>query len=65
MPMQELSRDADCKNSTCPSVHIDTDDPDHVYVVGVPVPAGITLPIGDGEIALKVKRQVIADANIA
>jgi hypothetical protein len=45
-------------------VFADDTEPDHLWVVGVPVPAG-TVPVGPGEVAVRVKRQVIADANIS
>lgn len=61
--MQRLSVDADCKNGTCPAVWVDTDDPDHLYIVGVPAPDAEG--VGPGETAVRVKRQVIADARIA
>ena len=62
--LRRLSVDEFCKGEfTCPSVWGDDEDLDYVVVVGDPVPAG-TVPLADGEIALRVKRQVIADANI-
>lgn len=63
MAMQRLSVDVDCKNSSCPAVWADTDDPDHLTIVGVPAPDA--QGVGDGEIAIRIKRQVIADAHIA
>lgn len=61
---RRLSVEASCKDGlTCPAVFDDTSDPDHLWIVGVPVEAG-TVPVGDGEIAIRVKRQVVADANI-
>jgi len=58
-----LSVAADCKNENCPAVWADTEDPEHLTIVGVPAPdaAGV----GSGEIAIRVPRQVIADAHIA
>ncbi|MGI9002976.1 MAG: hypothetical protein ACR2GH_15165 [Pseudonocardia sp.] len=62
--MRRLSVDAECKDGfSCPSVHADDTDPGHLVIVGVPVLAG-TVPLGPGEIAIRVKRQVIADAGI-
>jgi hypothetical protein len=64
MVMHRLSVDEMCKDAyTCPSVHQDDTEPDYLVVVGHPVPAG-TVPLSDGEIAIRVKRQVIADAEI-
>ncbi|WP_158303224.1 hypothetical protein [Prauserella endophytica] len=48
---------------TCPSVWASDDDPDHVVIVGHPVEVG-TVPAADDEIAVRVKRQVIAAARI-
>ncbi len=65
MPLHRLSVDESCKDGyTCPAVFEDTDDPDHLYVVGVAVPDG-KVPVGTGEIAVRLKRQVVADAHIA
>lgn len=62
--MRRLSVDDECKDGfSCPSVHADDVDPTHLVIVGEPVPAG-TVPLGPGEIAIRVKRQVIADAEI-
>ncbi len=62
--MRRLSVDAECKGTyTCPSVWEDDTDPDYLVVVGNPVQAG-TVPMAEGEIAIRVKRQVVADAKI-
>jgi hypothetical protein len=62
--MRRLSVDSDCKDAfSCPSVHIDDADPEHLVIVGEEVPAG-TVALGPGEIAIRVKRQVISDAGI-
>jgi hypothetical protein len=61
--MQRLSVDADCKNGTCPAVWVDTDYPDYLTIVGVFAPDAEG--VGPGEIAIRVPRQVIADAGIA
>lgn len=62
--MRRLSVDASCKDGfSCPSVHTDDTDPAHLVIVGEPVPAG-TVPLGPGEVAIRVKRQVIADAEV-
>jgi hypothetical protein len=63
--MRRLSVLADCKSGyTCPSVWIDDDDPNTVVVVGHLVDAG-TVPLAEGEVAVRVARQVVADAKIA
>jgi hypothetical protein len=66
MTMRRLSVDERCKDKwSCPSVHADAEaDPDHLVIVGVAVPVG-TVPLGEGEIAIRVPRQVIADAKIS
>jgi len=61
--MKRLSVDRDCKNGSCPAVWADTDDPGHLTIVGVPAPDAEG--VGPGEIAIRIKRQVITDANIA
>lgn len=64
MSVRRLSVDADCKDRfTCPSVWQDDEDPECVVVVGHPAPAG-TVPVCAGEIAVRVKRQVIVDAGV-
>lgn len=63
--MRRLSVDAACKDAyTCPSVWADDADPASLVIVGVPVAAG-TVPLADGEIAIRIKRQVIADAGVS
>ena len=63
--IRRLSVDDSCKDGyTCPSVWADDTDPTHVIVVGEVVPAGV-VPTADHEIAVRVKRQVITDADIA
>jgi hypothetical protein len=62
--MRRLSVDASCKGTyTCPSVWEDDTNLAFLVVVGHPVPAG-TVPVGDGEIAIRVPRQVVADAEV-
>ncbi|TDX84951.1 hypothetical protein CLV69_11735 [Amycolatopsis arida] len=61
---RRLSVDQLCRDGlTCPSVWAHDDDPDHVVIVGHPVEAG-TVPTANDEIAVRVKRQVLADAQI-
>jgi hypothetical protein len=62
--MRRLSVDAECKDGfTCPSVHVDDANPADLVIVGHPVSAG-TVPLGPGEIAIRVRQQVFADAGI-
>lgn len=62
--------DQQCKELyTCPSVWTDDDNPemaDYAVVVGEPVdPASIPgVLVGEGEIVLKVRRQVLRDAEV-
>jgi hypothetical protein len=60
--MDRLSVDDTCKDVTCHSVYRD-DDPEYLIIVGNPVADG-TVPVGPGEGALRVKRQVIVDAQL-
>lgn len=64
MALERKSVDSSCKDGfTCPSVWADDGDLDNVVVVGeVLDPAPI--PVGPGEIAVRVRRQVIQDANL-
>lgn len=62
--MRRLSVDVECKGTyTCPSVWQDDTDPDYLLVVGHPAQVG-AVPMAEGEIAIRVKRQVVADAKI-
>lgn len=62
--MRRLSVDQECKAQyTCPSVWEDDADPEYLVVVGHPVPAG-TVPMADGEIAVRIRRDIVADAHI-
>lgn len=64
MMLRRLSVDDQCKGKyTCPSVWQDDTDPDYLVVVGDSVPSG-TVPMADGEVAIRVRRQVVADAEI-
>lgn len=61
--MHRLSVDASCKDGyTCPAVWADDTDPEHLTIVGVPVSGAEG--VGPGEIAIRIKRQIIADAHI-
>lgn len=61
---RRLAVDDACRDGyTCPSVWADDSDPEHLVVVGRPVEPG-AVPIGDGEIAVRIKRQIVADAEI-
>jgi hypothetical protein len=62
--LKRLSVDSSCKGAyTCPSVWQDDDNPDELVIVGHPVALGL-VPMAEGEIAVRVRRQVIADAEI-
>lgn len=65
MALVRLSVDDGCKDGyTCPSVWADDEaDPEHVIVVGVQmVPSPV--PVADGEVAVRLRRQVVRDANL-
>lgn len=60
-----LSVDEMCKDKwTCPSVWADQDQPDELVIVGHPVPEG-TVPTADGEVAIRIRRSIVADAGIS
>jgi hypothetical protein len=62
MAMQRISVDAECKDGfTCPSVWTDDNDPEYAIVVGT-VPPVASVPLAPGEVAIRVRRQVIRDA---
>lgn len=63
--MTRVSVDDACKDGyTCPSVWVDDEsDPEHAVVVGLPVEDGV-VPVGAGEIAVRVRRQVLRDAGL-
>ncbi|GAA0645774.1 hypothetical protein GCM10010174_81000 [Kutzneria viridogrisea] len=62
--LRRLSVDQMCKAAyTCPSVWEDDTDPEYLVVVGHQVP-NETVPMAEGEIAIRIKRQVVADAKI-
>lgn len=58
-----LAVDASCKDKyTCPAVFADTEDPANVWVVGATAPPPDGVLVGDGEFAVKVPLQVVADS---
>lgn len=62
--MRRLSVDPECKdNYTCQSVWADDSDPDYVVVVGHPAEAH-AVPLAEGEVAVRIKRQIVAAAEI-
>jgi len=62
--LERLSVDDACQGKfTCPSVWRDPADPEHLVIVGVPVAPG-TVQLADGEIAVRVKTQVVRDAEL-
>jgi len=55
----------ECKDGfTCPSVWVDDDDPDHVIVVGAVQEVPASVPVGPGEVAVRLRRQTVRDANL-
>ncbi len=62
---RRLAVDHACRDGyTCESVWgQDQDRSEDVVVVGRPAEPG-TVPLGDGEIAVRIKREIIADAEI-
>lgn len=63
MSYRRLSVD-DCTDGlTCPSVWLDDADPDHVVIVGKVTDPG-TVPVGTGEVAVRLSRQVILNAEL-
>lgn len=64
MALRRVSVDDACKDGyTCPSVWADENDPEYAFVVGVP-DAASGVPVGPGEIAVRVRRQVLRDAEV-
>ncbi len=61
---QRLSVEEQCRDGyTCPSVWADDTDPEHLVIVGHLVEEG-TVPTAEGETAVRIKRQIVADAEI-
>jgi len=62
--LRRLSVDDSCKDGrTCPSVWEDDDEPDDLVIIGR-LMAPSTVPLAFGEVAIRVRRQVVADARI-
>jgi hypothetical protein len=65
MALKRISVDADCKDGlTCPSVWADEQaDSEYVVVVGqVMDPSPV--PLADGEVAVRLRRQIVQDAKL-
>lgn len=63
MSLRQLSTEV-CKDGlTCPGVWVDDVDPSHVVVVGEIMPSG-AIPLGPGEVAVRLRRQTIVDAEL-
>jgi len=63
--LRRLSVDDFCgAKGTCPAVWEDDDRPDELVIVGHPVEPG-AVPLTEGEAAIRIRRQVVADAGIA
>lgn len=61
---RRLAVDHACRDGyTCESVWGEDVDPTDLVVVGRPVEDG-TVPLSDGEVAVRIKREIIADAEI-
>lgn len=64
MALQRISVDDGCKDGyTCPSVWADDADPKYAVVVGEVIDPS-PVPLGPGEVAFRVPRQVIRDAEV-
>jgi hypothetical protein len=62
--LRRLSVDDLCKDGrTCPSIWVDDDQPDDLVIVGHLLTPS-TVPLGLGEVAIRVRRQVVTDAEI-
>lgn len=62
--MRRLSVDEACRDKyTCPSVWDDPDDATDLVIVGHPAEVGV-VPLADGEVAIRIKRAIVADAQI-
>ena len=63
--LRRLTVDDSCgAKGTCPSLWEDDDRPDELVIVGHPVELG-AVPLAEGEAAIRIRRQVVADAGIA
>lgn len=59
-----LSVDEKCRDGwTCPSVWVDDTNPEQLVIVGHAVEDD-TVPVADGETAIRIERQIVADAEI-
>jgi hypothetical protein len=62
--LRRLSVDEHCDDlQTCQSVWDDDDGLDDLVIVGHPVPPG-TVPLSEGEVAVRIRRRIVADAKI-
>lgn len=62
MQLRELA--SECKDGfTCPSVHLDVEDPAYVVVIGELVEPGAGCPVGSGEGAVRLRLQTIVQAG--
>lgn len=62
--LHRLSVDEQCEDvSTCQSVWGDDQVLDDLVIVGRPVAPG-TVPMGKGEVAVRIRRRIVADAKI-
>jgi hypothetical protein len=63
--LRRISVDDFCKDMTdCPSVWVDDDNPDELLIVGYEADPGV-VPLAKGEVAIRIRRQVVVDARIS
>jgi hypothetical protein len=64
MSLRQLSTEA-CKDGvTCPGVWVDETDPEHIVVVGRLLHHE-AVPVGPGEVAVRLRRQTVIDAELS
>lgn len=62
--MRRLSVDQSCRDKwSCPSVWENEPGSDDLVIVGAPAELGI-VPLADGEVAIRIKRSIVADADV-
>lgn len=62
--MRRLSVDQSCRDKwSCPSVWEDEPGSDDLVIAGTPAELGV-VPLADGEVAVRIKRSIVAAANV-